>query len=322
MIVTVTLNPALDEEIVVAGLVIEESNRWVELHRYAGGKGTDVSRAIHEMGGSTMAYGFIGGANGRILEIMLDQEGVQFSFTPIHEETRTNFIITDAKTGQQTLIGAPGPQISERELERFTNKLRRVRPHPKLMALGGSVPPGVPADIYFTLITEAREVGVKSILDSAGDWLLEGIRARPFLVKPNVHEAEGLLARELGSEAALIDAALDLVEMGVEIAVISRGKDGVIAATSDCVVRAVPPPVNVASAVGAGDCAIAGLALTLEHDGALPEACRLAVAMGSAAVQTPGTELCQRDEVDRLLPLIEVTEMAAARGTRTLPATP
>jgi len=166
MIATITLNPSLDEHIMVHGLMVEETNRWERLHRYAGGKGIDVSRAIHEMGGITVAYGFIGGPNGRVLEILLDEEGVLFSFTPIQQETRTNFIITDTRTSQQTRIGAPGPRISRKELERFLGKMRKIRPRPNLMAAGGSVPPGVPISIYYDIVTEAKGFGVRTILDS------------------------------------------------------------------------------------------------------------------------------------------------------------
>ena len=112
MIATVTLNPSLDRTITVAGLVIDETNRWASTRLYAGGKGIDVSRAIHEMRGKTIAYGFVGGDAGRTIEILLDEEGVPFSFTPIEQETRTNFIIDDTKTNQQTRIDAPGPRIS------------------------------------------------------------------------------------------------------------------------------------------------------------------------------------------------------------------
>ncbi len=168
MIVTITLNPCLDEHIMVHGLMVEETNRWVRLHRYAGGKSIDVSRAVHEMGGITMAYGFIGGPNGRAVEILLDEEGVPFSFTPIEQETRTNFIITDTITSQQTRIDAPGPRISKRELERFRKKLRQIRPTPDLITAGGSIPPGVPANIYYDIVTEAKSYGVRTILDAEG----------------------------------------------------------------------------------------------------------------------------------------------------------
>ncbi len=297
MIATITLNPCLDEHITVQGLVVEETNRWVKLRRYAGGKGIDVARAIHEMGGITTAYGFIGGTDGRALEILLDEEGVPYSFTPIEHETRTNFIISDTKTGQQTRIDAPGPPVSKKELERFYRKMRGVRPSPDLITAGGSVPPGVPSSIYYYIVMEAKGVGVRTILDSEGQWLEEGIRAKPYLIKPNVHEAEMLLGKKLSTEEAIIEAALDLVEMGIEVVVISRGKDGIIAATKGSLIKAVPPSVKVRSSVGAGDCAVAGLALKLAYGEPLIEACRLAVAMGTAAMLSPGTELCYRADV-------------------------
>lgn len=317
MIATITLNPSLDRTITVHGLKLNESNRWTSLRLFAGGKGIDVSRAIHEMDGRTTAYGFIGGPEGRTLEILLDEEGVPFSFTPVEKGTRTNFIITDTESAQQTIINAPGPHISKRELERFLEKLRRIYPHPDLLVVGGSVPPGVPSDIYYTIIMRAKDYGLRTILDSAGQWLAEGIKAKPYLIKPNVREAEELLGTELSTEEAIIKAVRNLVKMGVEIAVISRGKEGIIAATKEKIFKAVPPPVKVRSAVGAGDCTIAGLALKLAYGEPLLEACRLAVAMGSAAVLTPGTELAHRADVERMLPQVKVWEMATKERVKT-----
>jgi 6-phosphofructokinase 2 len=310
MIATITLNPSLDRTVIVDGLKVNESNRWTSVHHYAGGKGIDVSRAIHEMGGQTIAYGFIGGDEGRTLEVKLDEEGVPFSFTPIEQETRVNFIIADTRASQQTIINAPGPHISKRELARFLKKLRGIYPSPELMVVSGSVPPGVPIDIYYTIVQEAKSHRVRTILDSAGQWLEEGIKAKPYLIKPNIREAEELLKTELSTEEAITKAALNLIEMGVEIAVISRGKDGIIAAAKDGVFKAVPPPVKVRSAVGAGDCTIAGLALKLAWGEPLMEACRLAVAMGTAAVLTPGTELAHRADVEKLLPQIKVSRVS------------
>jgi 6-phosphofructokinase 2 len=309
LIATITLNPSLDQHITVDGLVVDGTNRWSRLHRYAGGKGIDVSRAIHEMGGRTIAYGFIGGPVGRAVEILLDEEEVPFSFTPIHRETRTNFIITDSKSWRQTRIDAPGPRISKDEFERFQRKMLRIRPSPDLIVMGGSLPPGIPNDVYYSMIIEAKTFGVRTILDSEGQWLVEGIKAKPYLVKPNVREAEGLLGRELTDEDAIIKGALDIVDMGVEIAVISRGEEGIIAATSNEVLKAVPPQVKVKSAVGAGDCTIAGLAIKLANEESLTRACRLAVALGTAAVLTPGTELARRADVVELLPLVKVKKI-------------
>jgi len=316
MIATITLNPSIDIHITVQGLAVEEANRWVRQRRYAGGKGIDVSRAIHEMGGLTIAYGFIGGPDGRVLEILLDEEGVPFSFTPIEQETRTNFIITDTKNLQQTRIDAPGPHISRRELERFVRKMRKIRPSPNLVVAGGSVPPGIPSSIYNDLVRDAKGFRVRTILDSEGQWLEEGVKAKPYLIKPNIHEAETLLGRKLDTEEDIIKAALDLRKMGIEVVVISREKDGIIAVTKGSIVKAVPPPVKVRSAVGAGDCTIAGLALKLAYGDSLVEACRLAVAMGTAAVLTPGTELCHKADVEELLPQIQIWEEPLRRRAK------
>lgn len=318
MIATITLNPSLDEHIFVPKLVLAETNRWTKLRRNAGGKGIDVSRAVHAMGGETMAYGFIGGDQGRALEILLDNEGgVPFGFTPIQQETRTNFIITDAETLQQTRILAPGPRISKRELERFLRKLSQMRPKPDLFVASGSVPPGVPENIYYQIISEARSQNVRTILDTTRQWLHEGLKAKPFLVKPNVQEAEALFKIWLDTEEAIINTALHLVEMGVEIGVISRGKDGLIAATKEKIIKAVPPRVKVKSTVGAGDSTVAGFALKLANNEPLIEACRLATAMGTAAVMNPGTGLSHRADVENILPKIKIIEIPVRERAKT-----
>ncbi|MBI2848251.1 MAG: 1-phosphofructokinase [Chloroflexi bacterium] len=311
MIASVTMNPSLDMDIIVAGLLLNETNRWLKVRRYAGGKGINASRAIHEMGGITVAYGLAGGHVGHSMEILLDEEGVLFSFTPINRETRTNVIISDIKSAQQARIDAPGPRISKKELQRFLGKFRRIRPDPDLLILGGSIPPGIPDSIYYDIIAEANEHGVRCILDADGRWLAEGIKAGPFLIKPNVHETEMLLGRALPTEESIIEAALSLVRSGIEIVVISRGRNGIIAASKDSLLKADAPKVKVRSSVGAGDCTIAGLALKLADGEPLVEACRLAVAMGSAAVLTPGTELCRKKDVERLLPKVKVETLAA-----------
>jgi len=269
------------------------------------------------MGEQTVAYGFIGGHSGRDVEILLDEEGVPFSFTPIEQETRTNFIISDTRVSQQTIINAPGPHISKRELERFLKKLRGIYPTPELIVASGSVPPGVPADIYSNIVLGARKYNVRTILDSAGQWLEEGIKAKPYLIKPNIREAGELLKTELPTEEAIVEAALNLVEMGIEVVVISRGKDGIITATKREILKAVPPLLKVRSAVGAGDCTVAGLALKLAKGEPLIEACRLAVAMGSATVLTPGTELCHKTDVERLLPQVKVYKMITRQQVKT-----
>jgi 6-phosphofructokinase 2 len=309
MIATVTLNPSLDKTATVEELVVDEANRWTSLRRDPGGKGINVSRVIHELGGETIAYGFIGGFDGEALKHLLRQQGVPFDFTPIKGEIRSNFIITDLKTRRQTRIDAPGPHISRDELRKFIDKITRIKTKPDFLILAGSVPPGVPADIYRQLIETAKESGIKTVLDSDNKWLKEGIKAKPNVIKPNVHEAEELLEIQLRDEAAIIDAVKALVSKGIEVATISRGKDGLIVATKEKVLKVTSPQVEVRSTVGAGDSAIAGLVLKLSQGQGIEEASQWAAAAGTAATLTPGTELCRREDVERLLPQVKVERL-------------
>jgi len=309
MIATVTLNPSLDKIVTVEELVVDEANRWTSLRRDPGGKGINVSRVVHELGGETIAYGFIGGIDGETLKQLLQQQGVPFGFTPIKGEIRSNFIITDLKTRRQTRIDAPGPNISRDELGKLIDKITRIKPKPDFLVLAGSVPPGVPADIYRQLIEKAKESGIKTVLDSDNKWLKEGIKAKPHVIKPNVHEAEELLEVQLRDEVAIIEAVKTLVSKGIEVAAISRGKDGLIVATKEKVLKVTSPQVEVRSTVGAGDSAIAGLVLKLSQGHGIEEASQWAAAAGTAATLTPGTELCRREDVERLLPQVKVERL-------------
>ena len=309
MIATVTLNPSLDKTVTVEGLVVDEANRWTSLRRDPGGKGINVSRVLHELGNETIAYGFIGGIDGQILEHLLEQQGVPCDFTSIEGQIRSNFIITNLKTRRQTRIDAPGPHVSRDELEDLVGKLTHIKPKPDFLVLAGSVPPGVPDDIYRQLIEEAKKHGVKTVLDSDDEWLKDGIKAKPNVIKPNVHETEELLGEKLGDEAAIIQALRTLVTQGIEVVAISRGKDGLIVANGGKILKVIPPQVEIRSTVGAGDSAVAGLVLKLSQGDGIEEACRLAVAAGTAATLTPGTELCRRQDVERLLPQVKVENL-------------
>jgi len=309
MIATVTLNPSLDRTVTVEELVMDEANRWTSLRRDPGGKGINVSRVIHELGGKTVAHGFIGGIDGETLKHLLQQQGVPFDFTPIKGEIRSNFIIADLATHHQTRIDAPGPHIMRHELQKLVQKVKHISPKPDFLVFAGSVPPEVPDDIYRQLVEAARNNGIKTVLDSDNKWLKEGIKAKPNVIKPNVHEAEELLGKRLRSEAAIVKALKALVDSGIEVAIVSRGKEGLIAACGERILKAIPPQVEVRSTVGAGDSTIAGLVLKLNEGLDIEEACRWAVAAGTAATLTPGTELCRREDVERLLHKVKIKRL-------------
>jgi 6-phosphofructokinase 2 len=293
----------------VDGLVLDETNRLTSFRRDPGGKGINVSRVIHELGGRAIAYGFIGGIDGQILKKILQRRGVPVHFTSIKGETRTNIIVTDTKTHRQTRLDAPGPKISEMELEDLLQRISVFKTKPDYMVFAGSVPPGLPVDIYKRLIENAKRQSIKTVLDCDGKWLKEGIKALPTVIKPNVYEAEELLGTTLKTEKTIIDAVRTLLSQGIEIVAISRNKHGLIIGQGKHIYKVIPPVVEVVSSVGAGDSTIAGLVLKLSEGGNLEEAACLGVAAGTATVLTPGTELCHRDTVERLVPLVEVKKL-------------
>jgi 6-phosphofructokinase 2 len=309
MIATVTLNPSLDKTLTVDGLVVDETNRFTSFRRDAGGKGINVSRVVHELGGKTIAYGFIGGIDGQIFKKLLQRKGVPVNFTPIKGETRTNIIVTDTRTRRQTRLDDAGPKISEGELLDLEKRISIFKTKPDYIVFAGSVPPGVPVDIYKRLIENSKKRGIKTVLDCDGKWFKAGIKALPDIIKPNVHEAEELLGIGLKTEKAIIEAIKTMLGMGIEIVVISRGKQGFIIGQGSRIYKVTPPFLEAVSSVGAGDSTIAGLVLKLSQGGSIEDAARLAGAAGAATVITPGTELCHKETVERLLPLIEIKKV-------------
>ena len=309
MIATVTLNPSLDRHVAVDNLVLDDTNRWVSMKYQPGGKGINVSRVVFELGGDTKAYGFVGGVEGEILKKLLKDHKVPCDFTSIHNDIRSNFIITDLKTHRQTRISAPGPRIAAGELKKLVDKITCIKPKPSHIVFAGSVPPGVPQEIYFELITKMKAMGICTVLDSADQWLREGVRAKPDIIKPNVREAQGLMGVELKSEEDIIYAVKTIVSSGIKIACISRGRDGMIMADKDQVLKVVPPDVQVLSTVGAGDSTVAALVLKLSLGGTLEEAARCAIAAGTAATLTAGTELCHKADVECLMPQVKVERL-------------
>lgn len=309
MIATVTLNPSLDRHVEVENLVLDDTNRWISFKRQPGGKGINVSRVLKELDGDTVAYGFIGGHAGDDIKNLLKEDGVQTDFTHIKAEVRSNFIITDLKTHRQTRISAPGPQVTPGELKKLVDKVTAIKPYPQYMVFAGSVPPGVPYYIYRELIEKMKALGIKTVLDAADMWLIEGMHSKPDIIKPNVREAQTLLGVELKTEEDVIYGVKTIVSSGIGIAAISRGRDGMIIADKNTVLKVVPPDVKVMSTVGAGDSTVAGLVLKLSQGGSLEEASRLAVAAGTAATLTSGTELCHKADVERLLPLVQIEKL-------------
>jgi len=308
MIYTVTLNPALDRTVLVDRLIEDDTTRILFERYYAGGKGIDVSRVIRELGGQSVALGLVGGYDGLHLEGLLINAGVMTDFTKISDETRTNIIIKEEATGRQWAISAHGPEVNSVEIGQFYQHVLQAQSMDYL-ALSGSLPRGVTPNLYGQLILAGRKKGSFVVLDTDGTALKESASYNPTCIKPNRHELSRLVGRELESEEEIIGACEEVHQKGIPYILVSRGKEGLILFTNERKIKAVPPPVKVDSTVGAGDSAVAGFVLAHSQGKELEECLRLACAAGTASAQTPGTELCHRAEVERILPLVQITHL-------------
>jgi 1-phosphofructokinase family hexose kinase len=306
MIVTVTLNPAVDQTLVLSKFVAGDTLRVKASRLDPGGKGINVSRVVRELGGESLAMGFAPGGLGRYVEQTLDSQGIPCDFLHTRGETRTNITILDESRHMQTILSDPGPQTDPHYVVELKKRLRkRLRPGDWLV-LAGSIPPPLDASVYTEIIHDAAEMGVHTVLDADGAALVAGAAAHPEIVKGNRREMERLLGRHLDGEGAMLEAAREVHEAGVEYVVVTRGREGAVAAAEHRYLRGVAPRVRAVSAVGSGDAFLAGVVLTLSRGGGIEEALRLGIAAGTASVLFPGTELCRRREVDILMPRVRV----------------
>ncbi|MDT8718587.1 1-phosphofructokinase [Clostridium sp. 19966] len=306
MILTVTLNPAVDKTIKISDLKIGEVNR-IDFSRVdAGGKGINVSKTIKQLGGKSTALGFIGGSNGEFIREHLDSSEIENDFVRIPGETRLNTKIVDIVNNTYTDINENGPQISKEELTKIREKISSYMKDGNLIVLSGSLPKGINEDFYKEIILEANEKKCRVILDVDGKKFTEAIKAGPYLIKPNIHELEKAFQVSIESEQELIDVAKEILEYGVEYVVVSRGHEGSIMISKDKVIKAKGIKVKVGSTVGAGDSMVGALALSIEQGQSMEEALRLAAATGTANVTTEGTQSPDISLINKYLEQIEL----------------
>jgi 1-phosphofructokinase family hexose kinase len=309
MIYTLTLNPGLDLELTVAEMGFDQVLRASAVRSDCGGKGFNVSRALAALGERSVAMGLLGGKTGERLEDELSRLGIATDFVRLAGETRTNIsIVTDPAT-HYLKVNQPGPAITAGERQALLEKVRTAARPGDWWALSGSLPPGIPAGFYGELIEAIQLAGARAILDSSGAPLAEGCRARPFLVKPNAGEAADLT----GLDAAMPDgaraAAEKILESGVELALVSIGKQGALLAGAAGAWLGRPPAVEERNPVGAGDALVAGTLRGLAHGLPLPEVLRWGVACGSAAASLPGTGVGDLEMVEAIRGGVEVRGM-------------
>lgn len=297
MIATVTLNPSLDRLLEIDQLSADDANRVHLEKHYPAGKGIDGSRVIHELGGETVAFGLVGGNNGLEVKLRLADEGVESELITIPGETRVNILLYERSTSKQYLINAKGPEANDGVLEQVLARVKNRAPQALIVA--GSIPAGMRKDAYARIVRGLPETRV--FVDADGDALAAAIEARPWAIKPNKHEAGRILGREIETEADALTAVHELAERGIAHVILSMGRAGALLGTGGKVWKGIPPTVKTVSAVGAGDSMVATYTLRLMGGDDPPDAFQWALAAGAATALTPGTELCHRADVERLV---------------------
>ena len=305
MIYTVTLNPALDKTVEIPSLTVDAVNRITSMRTDPGGKGINVSKVIQKLGGASVAAGILGGDTGRAILSALTEMGLTTLFHFVEGETRTNMKIIDPDNHTNTDINEPGVTVSEEILEKLLEELLAKVTKEDIVVISGSMPKGSPKDTYYTWTKAFREKGAKVILDADGDLLKAGLKASPYLIKPNNHELGALTGRALETPEEIAETAAELMkEYGIGKVVVSMGGDGAVYVTKDKTIYAEGLKVPVGSTVGAGYSVVAALAVSEEEGKTLEETVRLSTAVGAANVMCSGTQAAEYEVVETLLPKV------------------
>ena len=312
MILTVTLNAAIDRTVAVPNFRLGHRHRAVESRTVAGGKGINVARALNRLGRPVIATGFVGGPTGtRVLEA-LREEAVLTDFTRIAGETRVNMAVIDPTSGEQTEINERGPAVSREEVESFVTRLRYLAKGAKLCVLAGTLPPGAGSDLYARLVKDLLDLGVPVVLDAEGDAMLAGLRAGASVVTPNEREAEELVGQEFADRDDLVHGLSELVRLGAGEAAVTR-PDGCVAVVGEGSERRFlevrTESLEAVSSVGSGDAFLAGY-VAARYDGRSPDEClAYGVACGAESTQHFGAGKVDRNQIERLLGEVHVQDL-------------
>jgi 1-phosphofructokinase/tagatose 6-phosphate kinase len=321
MILTVTLNTAIDKTLAVPNFRLGRRHRTVEQTTMPGGKGVNVARVLKTLGAPVIATGLAGGATGTRLVEQLTQFSVLTDFVRIREESRTNTAVIDPTTGEQTEINERGPSVSEQEIELFVDKLLYLAKGASMCVFAGSLPRNVDVDVYARLIRELKRLGVVTVVDSDGDPLRRAVRAEPDVISPNVLEAEELVGHEFNESEDHCIAVREMVELGAREALMTA-PDGCYAQLRSAEPGGPAPLYRVQvregaieprATVGSGDAFLAGF-VAARYNGLGAEDClRHAVACGAQSTQHLGAGLIDPGQVERLASdvLVERPSIAA-----------
>ena len=302
MIITVTLNPALDKTVILPGFAVNTVNRVSATRLDPGGKGINVSKVVKALGGKTLALGVLGGAAGGYIQAAMDKMELPNDMVLTGEITRTNLKIIDPLLQTNTDINEPGGPVSEETLDAVWHKLTKAVKPGDTVVLAGKNPPGMPDSRLADWVTRLHGMKVYTCVDTVGEPMQQAIAAQPDIIKPNREELAEIAGRRMVTDDDVLTAARELVGRGVGLVTASLGADGAIFVTRNQAFRGYAPKVSVVSVVGAGDAMMAALTHYSASACSLEETARRSIAVSVASVMCSGSEA---PELNMILPLID-----------------
>ena len=300
-IITLTMNPTIDISAQVPQVMPERKLRCTAPRYEPGGGGINVSRAIKKLGGESIAIYLSGGSNGEFLQELLNNESVENIPILVKGSIRENIIIREESSDQQYRFGMPGPEISEQDWQQCPDELENVVTKSDYLVASGSLPAGVPTDFYAKVAEIGKKFDARVIVDTTGEPLCAAVEKGVFMIKPNMRELRDLAGREIEKENQIETVAKQiLANSQCQVVIVSLGAGGAFLVSEELTEHLRSPTVPIRSKVGAGDSMVAGIILSLSQGKSLIKSVQFGVAAGAAAVMTPGTELCRKEDTEKL----------------------
>jgi len=308
MILCLNLNAAIDKTLIVPSFELNKIHRPKSAILLAGGKGVNVGRALKTLGEVPVVSGWVGGYAGQFIERELQREGIQTDFVHTDFESRTCTSILDPDNGTLTEVYEVGEPIPLEKVDQLRDHFRAIIRNYKAVTLSGSLPAGVPSNFYADLIKIAGEAGVLTFFDSSGDALRQGVEARPFLIKPNETEAKSLLRVDPNHTLDFTQAAVEISAKYETSVILSLGANGAVAVNGQQVFTVKNPNVEAKSAVGSGDCLLAGLTYGFTHGLSFEETVTCGIAAGTANTLTIGAGQFKLEDFERLRGQVQINK--------------
>ncbi len=305
MITTITLNPAIDKTCTIGEVLTGRVNRLVQVKNVPGGKGINVAKVLMQYGYPVRTMGFLGGYTGKFIEESIREMGAECRFTYVNGDTRCNTNIL-AADGSVTEVLEPGPVVADEELKQFLDAYEEALADSDVMILSGSVAKGIPEDVYGELILRGNRAGKKVLLDTSGVYLEHGIKAKPYMVKPNLVELEGYLRHKPETDEDIIAAIKKLLAQEIRHVLVSMGEKGLYYGCGDGIYFAAPPQVKAVNTVGCGDSVVASFAMSVSEGKEKEELLRSAVAISAANATTMENGVIPKETVLDLMQKITV----------------